>query len=89
MVRIVVYLFLFIIVVAFARAVVNLIGRVFSQALQSAPRQQAQVPVTGELKKDPVCGTYISTETSLRKVSGGTTFYFCSPECQKRFLANS
>ena len=42
-------------------------------------------PAGGELKKDPVCGTFISTATALQKRSGGEVYYFCSTECRDKF----
>ncbi|MBX9601022.1 MAG: hypothetical protein K2X35_08460 [Bryobacteraceae bacterium] len=39
----------------------------------------------GELKRDPVCGTFISAATAVTKKSGGQTHYFCSAECRDRF----
>jgi YHS domain-containing protein len=39
----------------------------------------------GELKKDPVCGTFISTQTAFQKVVHGETYYFCSMECRDKF----
>lgn len=39
----------------------------------------------GELKKDPVCGTFISTQTAFQKAVHGETYYFCSMECRDKF----
>lgn len=39
----------------------------------------------GELKKDPVCGTFISTQTAFQKSVRGETYYFCSTECRDKF----
>jgi uncharacterized protein len=44
------------------------------------------VPPAGELKKDPVCGTYVSAADSLTRTVKGETFYFCSPECRDKYL---
>lgn len=55
----------------------------------SRPQQAPQAPPTvqagGELKKDPVCGTYVSTATSLTRIVNGQPVYFCSEECRKKF----
>lgn len=57
----------------------------------SAPTRQrsgdSSVPVSpgGELKKDPVCGTYVSTAASVSKKVGGEIVYFCSTECRDKF----
>jgi YHS domain-containing protein len=39
----------------------------------------------GELKKDPVCGTFISTQTAFQKAVRGETYYFCSTQCRDKF----
>jgi YHS domain-containing protein len=39
----------------------------------------------GELKKDPVCGTFISTETAFQKSVKGETLYFCSMQCRDNY----
>jgi YHS domain-containing protein len=41
----------------------------------------------GELRKDPVCGTYVSTSGSLSLSVKGEMFYFCSPACRDRYRA--
>jgi YHS domain-containing protein len=41
----------------------------------------------GELKKDPVCGTYVSTAGSLTQMVNGRPIYFCSKECRDKYLA--
>ena len=50
------------------------------------PQQQAP-PVTagGELRKDPVCGTYVSTATSVSSIVNGKVVYFCSKDCRDRY----
>jgi len=42
--------------------------------------------ISGEMKKDPQCGTYVSTELSLKSRHEGETVHFCSPQCQEEFL---
>jgi YHS domain-containing protein len=38
-----------------------------------------------KLAKDPVCGTHVAPGSALSISSGGTTYYFCSPECRDKF----
>jgi YHS domain-containing protein len=70
--------------------VMKILGGVFGAP---APPKTAQtprrpdVPAGGELKKDPVCGTFISTATSLQKRIGGELYYFCSVDCRDKFKA--
>jgi YHS domain-containing protein len=61
------------------------------KASPSSPSSQAsgkQVPLTGELKKDPACGTYIAAATSIQEKVGGETFYFCSKQCRDKYVAS-
>jgi YHS domain-containing protein len=56
-----------------------------SNAPQRSERPQVEVPTGGELKKDPVCGTYVSTSASVSRKVGGEMVYFCSAECREKF----
>ncbi len=38
---------------------------------------------TGQLHKDPVCGTYVSESTPFRRQISGGTFYYCSDKCRE------
>ncbi|MGI8991962.1 MAG: hypothetical protein ACR2I2_20590 [Bryobacteraceae bacterium] len=45
-------------------------------------------PAAGrELRKDPVCGTFIPIDSSLNKTVNGEVIYFCSVDCRERFKA--
>ena len=61
----------------------------FSPSAPRRPSQSSGPPVSpgGELKKDPVCGTYVSTSVALRETVRGETVYFCSPECRDKYRA--
>ena len=43
------------------------------------------VPAGGELKRDPVCGTYVSTAGSITRSVRGQLVYFCSKECRDKY----
>ena len=53
-----------------------------SQAGQSAGQPGATM-----LQQDPVCGTYVAIDTSLKRVVGGRVYHFCSDACRDRFVA--
>jgi YHS domain-containing protein len=54
----------------------------------SSSRSRPPSPiVAGELKKDPVCGAYVSTAGSLTQTVDGSPVYFCSKECRDKYLA--
>ena len=75
--------------------VMKILGGVFG-APQNQPGSSASpgqgprrpnIPAGGELKKDPVCGTFIAAATSLHKSVGGEMYYFCSADCRDKFKA--
>jgi YHS domain-containing protein len=93
MFRAIVYLIGFMLIMSVIRSVLGIVGKAFSglsdtsspQAGASGSRAPASPSPGGELKKDPVCGTFISTATAFQKFSQGQTYYFCSTECRDKF----
>ena len=87
-------LLLTILVIFFLRAVMRNLFRGFGEMMHSGsttqqpPRPQDQIPLTGELKKDPNCGTYISATTSIKENVGGQTLHFCSKQCRDKYVAS-
>ena len=93
MLRFITYLLVTILLLTVLRNVVQFILRGFSQLVQSqgsaqASRSRPSVPLTGELKKDPVCGTYTAAATSIQQTIQGQTFYFCSAQCRDKYVAS-
>jgi YHS domain-containing protein len=92
MFRAIFYLLVTIVVISVLRGIVAIVLKGFGQMLnpnaQAPPAQRPQVPLTGELKKDPACGTYISAATSVKETVGGQTFHFCSKECRDKYVAS-
>jgi len=60
-----------------------------SQVPARPGRPVPPVSAGGELKKDPVCGTYVSADTSVTKRVDGQTLHFCSPACRDKYRAAS
>lgn len=92
MLRFVVYLLIAILLISVLRSVVGVILKGFGELF--GPQQKAagpgagqpqNFPTSGELKKDPVCGTYIAIQGAVQKSMDGETYYFCSPECRDKF----
>jgi YHS domain-containing protein len=44
-------------------------------------------PVTGELRKDPVCGTFVATTTAWTRTIEGKPVYYCSKQCFEKVSA--
>ncbi len=79
------WMFLFVIV----RSVINSVVRFFRSTSEAATppvrTQPGELHSAGELRKDPVCETYISVPSPWAKLVKGETVYFCSKECRERF----
>jgi len=76
---------------AVIRYVIVTVARFFSQVMRSdnapADASAGAGPVRGELKKDPVCGTFVSTGTSVKQMVNGELVHFCSTACRDKFRA--
>jgi YHS domain-containing protein len=72
-----------------ARSVIVAVARFFRNISEATTHPAAPAPgelrSTGELRKDPVCDTYISIPSPWAKLVKGDTVYFCSKECKDRF----
>ena len=93
MFRVIFYLIFVVILISVLRGVMRIIARGFGELMSPRPNQSTQapgrqVPLTGELKKDPACGTYISAATSIQETVGRETFYFCSKQCRDKYVAS-
>ena len=53
-----------------------------------APRPVEKDQEPDLLVQDPVCKTFIPRREALRTEKGGTTYFFCSEGCLKRFLSS-
>jgi YHS domain-containing protein len=77
-------------VILILRSVIVGVMKALSQAFAPAPpdaRPAADSQTGGELKKDPVCGTYVSPGAAVSKRVKGGLVYFCSQECRDKYVA--
>ena len=85
------YLVVGVIILSLLRSVIEAIGKAFSGGGSSTaadPRGSSAEPrgtASQSLKKDPVCGTFVSEATAVQKTRGGETYYFCSTACRDKF----
>ena len=54
---------------------------------QTTAKQPPTLQSGGELRKDPVCGTYVSTTAGITRKVNGEVLYFCSKECRDKYRA--
>ena len=90
MFRLVFRFFLLLVFFAVIRAVVTTVARLFNQTLRpgaSPPpgHQPVNSEIGGELKQDPVCGTFVPTSSSIKKTVNGEIVHFCSVVCRDKF----
>jgi YHS domain-containing protein len=87
MLRNVFRLILVFIVALFIRQVFSIIMRAFSQMTSVSPGSPSapQPQSGGELKKDPVCGTFVAVASSIKSNVDGQVIHFCSTACRDKY----
>lgn len=84
-------LILFFVIITTVRSVLQFVFRFFRGSGTSVPfisREKASnAPLSSTLHQDPVCGTYVATDTSLKRIIDGKVVHFCSTECRDRYAA--
>jgi YHS domain-containing protein len=81
---------------AAARAAISALMRLLAGGVRNSssfnqPREGSaeNLQSAGDLKKDPVCGTFVPVTTSLKRVVNGELVYFCSPACRDQFAVHA
>jgi YHS domain-containing protein len=64
----------------------SILGSLFKRGRDSVMQRGAQPAPSMELKKDPVCGTYVSPASGVSRSVQGHLIYFCSKECRDKFV---
>jgi YHS domain-containing protein len=80
-------LILFLIAISVIRAVISFVQRAVTGVRPPTSvrgPQQAGTPAT-MLQQDPVCGTYVAVDSSLKRVVNGRVLHFCSAECRDKY----
>jgi YHS domain-containing protein len=82
---------LIVIAITVIRSIFSWVQRFLTSAQHSPPAAQTrtppQAPQSTVLEQDPVCGTYVSVDTSLKRIVKGKVYHFCSEACKDRFTA--
>ena len=55
--------------------------------MEPPPTSQRSGPRQGVMKRDPVCGTFVDVELSVKETVGGETHHFCSEHCREAYRA--
>jgi len=49
-------------------------------------KERETVVASGEMVKDPICGTYVRKDGDIRVRQGEQVFTFCSYDCREKYL---
>lgn len=49
-------------------------------------KENKNLAASGEMVKDPVCGTYVDKDSDVRIKKDGQVHCFCSYDCRDRYL---
>lgn len=81
------FLLLSIFLLLVARAVLRLFDGVIDSVSGKPERGKSSVPAAVKLVRDPVCGTFVSPDTSLWLTLPGrdVPYFFCSERCRQEF----
>jgi YHS domain-containing protein len=81
-------LILLVIAISVIRSAVNFVQRLWAGAQQPRAVRHASA-ASGDtatmLQQDPVCGTYVAVDSSLKRIVSGQVVHFCSAECRDRY----
>lgn len=68
------------------KLITNERGRKNAGADKAERKAKERKIAAGEMVKDPVCGSYVEVDSSIKVRDGKTVYHFCSYDCRQRFL---
>jgi uncharacterized protein len=77
------WIFTYLVLFLLLRAVL----RLFMGGYRSGRRPSESKAAARELKKDPVCGTYVPAGGGITRDVNGQLFHFCSEACRDKYAA--
>jgi YHS domain-containing protein len=69
-----------------AAAVISLFLRLLLSPRRTSRRSAGRPQASGIMVKDETCNTYLSREDAIVEKVEGKDYYFCSPDCRRKFL---
>jgi YHS domain-containing protein len=83
-------LILFMVAISVIRSVIGIVQRAFTSGrtpttVRGPATAHGTTQETTMLQQDPVCGTYVAIDSSLKRVVGGKVVHFCSAECRDKY----
>jgi hypothetical protein len=91
--RIIPILLMIVMLITILRSVIGVVMKMFGN-LVSAPgngsnsspngAKRPTMQVSGELHRDPICGTFVSDSTAFQRQDASQRFYYCSETCRSQ-----
>jgi YHS domain-containing protein len=87
MLRTLLFLILSLFAITLLRGIIGIITKAFTSSSNAPePRRSAgAAPAAGVLRKDPVCGVYVSEALAVRWETDGQILFFCSEKCREEY----
>jgi hypothetical protein len=87
-------LLLLVLVITVLRSVVGLVTKLFGNFVAGAKKPQTRqagsrkpnIPLSGDLHRDPICGTFVAGTTAFQRQVGSEHFYYCSETCRSQHM---
>lgn len=85
-------LLLLIVLITVLRSVIGFVMKFFGGFVSGASPRPIErkggdaIPLSGELYRDPVCGTFVASSTEFQRIDGKQHFYYCSQTCQSQHV---
>jgi YHS domain-containing protein len=86
--RLIMFMIAISVAISVIRSAVIFVQRLWAGTQQQRTVRHAPASAAGSatmLQQDPVCGTYVAVDSSLKRIVGGRVIHFCSAECRDRF----
>jgi uncharacterized protein len=80
LIRIIFYVFVGYLVLQIIRFFQNV-----NRSVKSPPPQSAK-SLSGLMVQDNVCKTYLPKDEAIKEIHEGQEYFFCSKECQRKFI---
>jgi hypothetical protein len=87
--RIIQTLLLIVILITVLRSVIGVVMKFFGNfvvgsRVSANGAKRPAMQVSGELHRDPICGTFVAESTAFQRQDAKQTFYYCSENCRSQ-----
>lgn len=67
------------------RYLVKTIWGSYKSSVPASKAESGDMRAGGDLKRDPVCGTYVAAASAFTRVVDGRPVFFCSTACRDKY----